>query len=42
VSHWRQQPQLSTPAAAAILLAACLVVPWAILGFLGATLRCLP
>jgi hypothetical protein len=31
--HWRQ-PQLSTPAAAAILLAACLVVPWAIFAWL--------
>jgi hypothetical protein len=31
--HWRQ-PQLSTPAAAMILLAACIVAPWAIVAWL--------
>jgi len=34
---WRQ-PQLSTLPAVLILVAACVLVPWAILGFIGAVL----
>ena len=38
---WRQ-PQLTTLTAVLILLAACVLVPWAILGFIGAVLSVLP
>ena len=34
---WRQ-PQLTTLTAVLILLAACVLVPWAIMGFIGAVL----
>ncbi len=33
-----RQPQLTTLTAVLILLAACVLVPWAILGFIGAAL----